>query len=120
MAAVLKLPVIYICENNLFAVSTNVLKSTSAKRIADRSISYDIPGYSINGNDPIEVYMTVKKAVEYAKKGLGPSLVETRTYRFTGHHLNDAETYRDKDETRYFREKNDPVINYKEKLLNEN
>ncbi|HAX18155.1 MAG TPA: pyruvate dehydrogenase (acetyl-transferring) E1 component subunit alpha, partial [Actinobacteria bacterium] len=75
--------------------------------------------YSINGNDPIEVYMTVKKAVEYAKKGLGPSLVEARTYRFTGHHLNDAETYRDKDETRYFREKNDPVINYKEKLLNE-
>lgn len=119
MAAVLKLPVIYICENNLFAVSTNVLKSTSVKRIADRSISYDIPGYSINGNDPIEVYMTVKKAVEYAKKGLGPSLVEARTYRFTGHHLNDAETYRDKDETRYFREKNDPVINYKEKLLNE-
>lgn len=119
MASILKLPVIYICENNLFAVSTNVSKSTSAIKIADRSISYDMPGYSINGNDPIEVCLTVKKAVEHAKSGLGPSLIEARTYRFTGHHLNDAEAYRDKNETRLFREKNDPVINFKKRLSDE-
>ena len=119
MSAVLKLPVVYICENNQFAVSTNVKKSTACKNIAERSISYDVPGYKINGNDPIEVYLTVKKAVKHAREEKGPSLIEAKTYRFTGHHLNDAEAYRDKEEVKAIRIKKDPVKNYIDKLLKE-
>ncbi len=119
MSAIFKLPVVYICENNLFAVSTGVKKSTSCENIADRSISYNIPGYKINGNDPIEVYLTVEKAVKYAREGNGPSLIEAKTYRFTGHHLNDAEEYRDRDEVKFYRKTKDPVINFINKLLQE-
>lgn len=119
MSAIFKLPVVYICENNLFAVSTSVKKSTSCENIADRSISYNIPGYKINGNDPIEVYLTVEKAVKYAREGNGPSLIEAKTYRFTGHHLNDAEKYRDRDEVKFYRKIKDPVINFINKLLQE-
>ena len=119
MAAIYKLPVIYICENNLYAVSTNVKKSTSCENIADRSIAYNIPGYQINGNDPIEVYLTVEKAVKHAREGKGPSLIEAKTYRFTGHHLNDAEDYRNKEEVRLFRNTKDPILNYIDKLQKE-
>lgn len=119
MAAIYKLPVVYICENNLFAVSTSVKKSTACEHISDRSIAYNIPGYQIDGNDPIEVYLTVKKAVKYAREGKGPSLIEAKTYRFTGHHLNDAEEYRDREEVKSYRKTKDPVINYINKLLNE-
>ena len=119
MSAILKLPVVYICENNSFAVSTSVKKSTSCKNIADRSIAYNIPGYKIDGNDPIEVYLTVEKAVKYARKGKGPSLIEAKTYRFTGHHLNDAEEYRDREEVKFYKKTKDPVINFINKLLQE-
>jgi acetoin:2,6-dichlorophenolindophenol oxidoreductase subunit alpha len=117
MAAIYKLPVVYICENNLYAVSTNVKKSTSCENISDRSISYNIPGYQINGNDPMEVYLTVKKAVKFARDGNGPSLIEAKTLRYTGHHLNDAEDYRDKEEVRLFRKTKDPLSNFIDKLL---
>jgi pyruvate dehydrogenase E1 component alpha subunit len=120
MSAIFKLPVVYICENNQYAVSTNIKRSTSCENIADRSISYNIPGYKINGNDPVEVYLTVKKAVRHARQGNGPSLIEARTYRFTGHHLNDAEKYRDKEEVKFYRKTEDPVTNYVNKLLKEN
>jgi pyruvate dehydrogenase E1 component alpha subunit len=116
MAAIYKLPVIYICENNLYAVSTNVKKSTSCENISDRSISYKMPGYQINGNDPVDVYSTVTRAVKYARDGKGPSLIEAKTYRFTGHHLNDAEDYRDKEELKLIRKTKDPIINYIRKL----
>lgn len=119
MAAIYKLPVIYICENNLYAVSTNVKKSTSCENISDRSISYKIPGYQIDGNDPVEVYLTVTQAVKYARDGKGPSLIEAKTYRFTGHHLNDAEDYRNKEEVRLFRNTKDPILNYIDKLQKE-
>jgi pyruvate dehydrogenase E1 component alpha subunit len=116
MAAIYKLPVVYICENNLYAVSTNVKKSTSCKNISDRSISYNIPGYQIDGNDPMEVYLTVKQAVKFARDGKGPSLIEAKTFRFTGHHLNDAEDYRNKEEVRLFRKTKDPLLNFINKL----
>jgi TPP-dependent pyruvate/acetoin dehydrogenase alpha subunit len=120
MASIFKLPVVYICENNQYAVSTNVKKSTSALNIADRSISYNIPGYKIDGNDPVEVYLTVKKAVDDARNAKGPSLIEAVTLRYSGHHLNDEEAYRDKKEVRSFREKNDPLNNFLTKLINQN
>ena len=119
MASIYKLPIIYICENNLYATSTSVKNSTACENIGDRSSSYNIPGYVIDGSDVIEVYRTVKKAIENAKNEKGPSLIEAKTYRFFGHHLGDAQKYRRKQEVDYFKKTKDPIVNFKNKLLNE-
>ncbi len=117
MAAIFKLPIIYLCENNMYAISMCSLDSVACKDIVKRSCAYDIPGYAIDGSDPIEVYKTVAKAVADAGKGDGPSLIEAKTYRFFGHHPNDPALYRDKKEVEYFKEKKDPVSNFKKILL---
>lgn len=119
MAAIYKIPVIFICENNLYANSMSVRDSTACKNIADRSCAYNIPGYSIDGSDVIEVYDTVKKVVELAKIGKGPSLIEAKTYRFFGHHVNDPAVYREKEEVEFHKKEKDPVVNFKSKLLKE-
>ncbi len=119
MAAVFKLPIIYVCENNLYALSMSVNETTACKSIGDRSSAYDIPGYVIDGSDPIEVYKTVKKAIEYAGSGKGPSLIEAKTYRFYGHHPKDPGKYREKEEVEYYRTEKDPIINFKDKLIEE-
>ena len=119
MAAIYKLPVIFICENNLYANSMNVKESTSCKNIGDRSCSYSIPGYVIDGSDVIEVYNTVKKAAGDARSGKGPALIEAKTYRFYGHHSNDPAIYRNNEEVKYYKENKDPLTNFKNKLLKE-
>jgi TPP-dependent pyruvate/acetoin dehydrogenase alpha subunit len=119
MASIYKLPVIFICENNMFANSTNVKDSTSIENIGDRSHAYSMPGYVIDGSDVIEIFSTVKKAVGYARDGHGPSLIEAKTYRFYGHHSNDPAVYRNKEEENYYKKEKDPVANFKNKLLKE-
>jgi len=119
MAAIFKLPIIYLCENNMYAISMKSCKSIACKDIAKRSSAYDIPGFIVDGSDPEEVYKIVLKSVERARKNEGPSLIEAKTYRFGGHHPNDPATYRDKTEAEYFIREKDPVINYKEKLKKE-
>ncbi|MCL4417068.1 MAG: thiamine pyrophosphate-dependent dehydrogenase E1 component subunit alpha [Actinobacteria bacterium] len=119
MAAIYKIPAIFICENNLYANSMNVKDSTACKNIADRSHAYDIPGYIVDGSDVIEVYAIVKKAVKRARSGEGSSLVEAKTYRFFGHHVNDPAIYREKEEVEYHIKEKDPVVNFKNKLLKE-
>lgn len=119
MAAIYKLPVIYICENNVYAISMCVEDSTACKNIGDRSCAYDIPGYVIDGSDTTKVYDTVKKAVDYARSGKGPSLIEAKTYRFYGHHPNDPAEYRKKEEVDYYKKEKDPIIIMKNKLLKE-
>jgi len=120
MASVFKLPIIYICENNLYAISMCSRESMACKNIGDRALSYGMTGYIIDGNDPIEVYETVKKTVEEARKGSGPALIEAQTYRWGGHHPNDPGVYKDKKEADYYKNKKDPVNNFKKKLLAEN
>jgi TPP-dependent pyruvate/acetoin dehydrogenase alpha subunit len=119
MAAIFNLPIIYLCENNMYAISMYSCRSIACKDIAKRASSYDIPGLIVDGSDPEEVYKTVLKSVVRARKGEGPSLVEAKTYRFGGHHPNDPATYRDKTEAEYYIREKDPVINYKEKLKKE-
>ena len=120
MAAVFKLPVIFICENNQFAVFTSTNKALSVKNVSERSASYGIPGYSINGNDVIEVFNTVSAAVENARQGNGPSLIECKTYRWLGHFIGDPENYRTKEEVKNWKLKKDPIEIYKIKLFKEN
>jgi len=98
MAALWKLPVVYICENNCFALTTPNCDECCIDDIADRAAGYGIPGYVIDGNDVFAVYETVKQAVEHARSGQGPVLIECKTYRWYGHYLGDPEVYRDKAE----------------------
>ncbi|HEY4695703.1 MAG TPA: thiamine pyrophosphate-dependent dehydrogenase E1 component subunit alpha [Candidatus Hydromicrobium sp.] len=119
MSAIFKLPVIYICENNMYAISMCSADSVACRDVGKRSCAYDIPGYIIDGSDPVEVYKTVSKAVKQAREGRGPSLIEAKTYRFYGHHPNDPAQYRGKEEVEYYTSEKDPVANFKSRLLEE-
>ncbi|MCF8709848.1 thiamine pyrophosphate-dependent dehydrogenase E1 component subunit alpha [Rhizorhapis sp. SPR117] len=93
MASVSKLPVIFLCQNNLFAEHTAYSFGTSAKEIVDRATGYNMRGAQVNGNDPIAMYRVAKEAVDYARDGHGPTLVEAKTFRFSGHLLGDDSHY---------------------------
>ena len=119
MTAIFKLPVVYICENNLYAISMCSLDSVACEDIGKRACAYGIPGHIIEGSDPVEVYNTVKKAVKHARDGKGPSLIEAKTYRFYGHHPNDPAEYRTKEESEYYKKEKDPLINFKKTMIKE-
>lgn len=105
LAAIWDLPVIYICENNQYGLTGSVSEMVSAPKISDRAKAYDMYGKSIDGNDVVEVYHTVKEAVERAKSGNGPSLIEARTYRWQGHFVGDPCVYRTKEEVEEWKQK---------------
>jgi pyruvate dehydrogenase E1 component alpha subunit len=96
LAAVWKLPVVFVCQNNLYGEHTTYEKATSAKRIADRAASYDIPGVRVDGNDPVAMFNVARDAIERARAGEGPTLIEAMTFRFHGHVFGDADGYMDK------------------------
>ena len=100
MAAIWKLPVIFVCENNGYAVSLSAGRSTAVADIADRARGYDIPGVVVDGMDVLAVYEATKEAAKRARAGKGPSLLEMKTYRFRGHSRGDppAGVYRTKEE----------------------
>jgi len=108
LAACWNLPVVFICENNQYAVTTPIWETTRIKDIAERAKSYGIPGVVVEGNDVLAVYENVKKAVERARGGNGPTLIECKTYRYFGHYLGDPEVYRSKEEVEEWR-KRDPI-----------
>jgi acetoin:2,6-dichlorophenolindophenol oxidoreductase subunit alpha len=95
MAAAWDLPVIFLCENNQWAISFPYQKATKNDQVADRAIGYGIPGVTVDGFNPFAVYEAVKTAAERARKGEGPSLIEARYYRYIGHFVADDESYRD-------------------------
>ena len=97
LAAVWKLPVVFVCQNNEWGEHTAYEKSTSAAQIADRAHAYAIPGVRVDGNDPYEMYAAAKAAIDRARAGDGPTLIEAMTYRFHGHVFGDADAYMDKD-----------------------
>ena len=119
MAAIFKLPVIFICENNMYAISTKERDSTSGEDIAKKGQAYGIPGHIVDGSDVLEVFSIVRDAVINARNSNGPCLIEAKTYRFYGHHLNDEEKYREKTEVQYYRKEKDPIANFQNKLLTE-
>ncbi|MCC8194425.1 MAG: thiamine pyrophosphate-dependent dehydrogenase E1 component subunit alpha [Deltaproteobacteria bacterium] len=94
MAAAWDLPVVYLCENNQYAVSVNIHTVTNTDTIAVRAKAYDIPGKTVDGCDVLAVYEAVKEAVARARKGKGPSLIECMTYRHQGHYCGDPAAYR--------------------------
>jgi acetoin:2,6-dichlorophenolindophenol oxidoreductase subunit alpha len=93
LASVWKLPVIFMCQNNRFAEHTAYAKGTSIESIADRAKSYSIPGVRVDGNDPVAVYHVARAAIERARVGEGPTLIEAVTFRFNGHLVGDTGEY---------------------------
>lgn len=116
-ASVNKLPIVYICENNLYGMSVPFSKASSVENIADRAAAYSMPGAIVDGNDVEAVYEAVKKAVERARRGEGPSLIENKTYRWLGHSKSDANVYRTKEEIEEWKQKC-PIKRYRQKLIN--
>ena len=116
LAGVWKLPVIFVCENNQYAMGTNVKIATAVDDIAKRAVGYGIAGAIADGNDVIDVYLKGKAAVQRAKKGQGPTLIECKTYRIKGHSKYDPATYRPPEEVEAWL-KRDPIMLYRAKLL---
>lgn len=118
MASIWRLPVIFMCENNQYAVSTNVRYSLNIENVSERAASYGIPGVSVDGNDVLAVYEVVTEAVARARRGEGPTLVETKTYRIEGHYAGEPQVYRDRAEVEEYR-KQDPIKRFRDYLFRE-
>lgn len=119
IAATNKAPVIYFCENNLYALFTPYRETTSVEDIADRAVGYGIPGYIVDGMDALAVIEVVTEAIERARNGEGPSLIESKTYRFLGHTAYDRfyyGGYRPKEEVEEWK-KRDPIVVFSDELI---
>ena len=119
LAAMWKLPVIFVCEDNQWAISVPKSKATSIEWVADRAASYGMPGIRVPENDTLQVYEAVAPAIARARRGQGPSLIEIKTDRYFGHFQGDAETYRDKGEVARLRQ-NDPIPKFAQLLKDKN
>jgi TPP-dependent pyruvate/acetoin dehydrogenase alpha subunit len=109
MAAIWRLPVLFVCENNLYGASTPVSQVVAIEHVADRAAAYGMPGVIVDGNDVLAVQQVAREAVERARRGEGPTLIECKTYRLCGHSRSDACNYRTRDEEAQWREK-DPLV----------
>ncbi len=111
MAALWKLPVLYIVENNEYAMGTSVARSTANPNFYKRGENLGIPGKQVDGMDIIAVRQAAIEAVEYVRSGKGPMILEMKTYRYRGHSMSDPAKYRSKEEVTEIREHKDPIIN---------
>ena len=116
MAAVWKLPVVFVCENNQYGMSMSVKKGNSAAAIADRAVAYGMPGERVDGMDLLAVYRAAARAVEHARSGQGPVLLEMVTYRYLGHSKSDKQLYRTKEEVAEWKQR-DPIATFQTWLL---
>ncbi|MBO1003243.1 thiamine pyrophosphate-dependent dehydrogenase E1 component subunit alpha [Pseudogracilibacillus auburnensis] len=119
LASVWDLPMVFFCENNLYGMSGSIKEMANVEHIADRAKAYGIPGVTIDGNNVLEVAATTAEAVERARKGEGPTLIEAETYRWRGHSRSDARKYRTRDEEKDWRKNRDPIALFKEQLIKE-
>jgi pyruvate dehydrogenase E1 component alpha subunit len=116
LAAVWHLPVVFVCENNLYAMGTRQTRVMLIDNIADRAASYGIPGVVVDGNDVLAVFEATREAVERARRGEGPTLLECKTYRLKGHSRFDPAAYRPKDEVNEWLKK-DAIARFQARLL---
>jgi len=110
LAAVFNLPVIFMLENNHYAVSTRIECSAGDCNLAGRGAAYGIPGICVDGNDAVAVYLETKKAAQRAGNGEGPTLIEAETYRHGGHHVNDPGLYMPKDELEAWKARDPNIV----------
>ncbi|MEY8762875.1 MULTISPECIES: thiamine pyrophosphate-dependent dehydrogenase E1 component subunit alpha [Clostridium] len=117
MASVWKLPIVYVCENNGYGISTSQKRHQNIKDISVRAKAYNIPGITVDGNDAVAVYAASRKAIERAKRGEGPTLIECKTYRQRGHFEGDSAPYKPKSQQEAWLKK-DPIPRF-EKYIQE-
>ncbi len=118
LASVWNLPVVFLCENNQYGISQSILTQQKVVNVADRAVSYGMASKIIDGNDVLAVYEAVSEAVDGARQGRGPALVECMTYRVSGHYEGDAGEYRDSDEVSAWLQK-DPIERFQDLLLDQ-
>ena len=118
MAAIWKLPVVFVCENNQYAMSLSVHRAFAIERISDRAAAYGMPGVTVDGNDLLAVYQAVSSAVQRARANQGPTLIENITYRWRGHSKSDANRYRTREEIEAWKQKC-PIRRFRARLIEE-
>ena len=117
MAELWKLPIIFVTENNQYAMGTSVNRASAEDKLYRRGESFRIPGVQVNGMDVLEVRDAAEKALEWVRGGNGPVLLELKTYRYRGHSMSDPAKYRSREEVQSVREKSDPIEGLKVDLL---
>jgi pyruvate dehydrogenase E1 component alpha subunit len=117
MASLWKLPVVYIVENNQYAMGTAVQRSSSETHLYKRGVSFNIPGEEVDGMDVLAVREAGRKALARARKGEGPTLLEMKTYRYRGHSMSDPAKYRTREEVDEVRAHRDPIEHVKQLLI---
>jgi pyruvate dehydrogenase E1 component subunit alpha len=108
MASLYKLPVVWVCENNQYAIGTSVVRASANESMARKAKAYDMPTYKVDGMDFFKMQSTVERAIADARAGKGPSFVEAMCYRYRGHSMSDPATYRSKEEVEFWK-KRDPI-----------
>jgi pyruvate dehydrogenase E1 component alpha subunit len=119
MASVLKCPVVFVCNNNQYAYSTPLERQMAVENVADRAPAYGMPGEIVDGNDVLAVWNASQRAIEYARGGNGPSLIECKTFRMTGHSAHDDASYVPQELFQYW-ETRDPIRRLERTLLQQN
>ncbi len=117
LASVWKLPIVFVCENNLYGMTVPVEQSTSVKDISIRSVGYDMPGVTVDGNDVSAIDEAMVEAKRRALNGEGPTLIECKTYRWRGHWTGDPESYRERSEVEDHIKNKDPIARFRKYLL---
>jgi len=117
MAELWKLPVVYVIENNQYAMGTSVERSSAQAMLSKRGVSFNIPGEEVDGMDVEAVLAAGRKAVDWCRSGKGPIILEMKTYRYRGHSMSDPAKYRTRDEVQAVREKRDPIEHFGQKLV---
>ena len=118
LAAVWNLPVVFVCENNQYAQSTPRATHQKVKDVSDRAAAFNIPGEVMDGMDVFDVYQKAGEAIDRARAGGGPTLLEAKTYRFMGHFVGDPQPYRTKEEVEEWKQR-DPILLFRRRVLGE-
>jgi len=116
MASIWKLPIVFLCENNKYGMSMDVARAMAVPNVADRAAAYAMPGATVDGNDLPAVAAAAREAIERARAGLGPSLLECKTYRWRGHSKSDRNLYRTREEIDAWKER-DPIARLEAELV---
>lgn len=119
MASLWKLPVVFIIENNQYAMGTSVDRASSTPKLFTRGEAFDIPGRLVDGMDVLEVSKATELAASNCRRGDGPYILEMNTYRYKGHSMSDPAKYRTREEVQNVKDKKDPIENFQKHLLNE-